>query len=267
MSSLMYNEIYVTGYAEDVNKFIAECTVDGYLSFGKCIPMPKKLQPKNPKNLSQKAYAWRQEHWGTGFDCYDISESGAPFEVVDLPEKTVVCAEADFDTENFAPMTAINALSDRYKELSFFVNSLAEDGSIKDICDDMETYITFESALEDDADRSRSMEDLCERISLLRDDAYDLETSFTHLLGNCALSGYRDTFDAFELTVSHKIEERDVAAHCIRFLKQVEKFEMNLKEMHDDLIALGVQEQYNEIGSNLAFFRAFVAKILVQLNL
>ena len=66
MPSLMYNEIYVSGYAADVNKYIAECTVDGYLSFGKCIPMPKKWQPRNPKNRSKKAYAWRQEHWGSG---------------------------------------------------------------------------------------------------------------------------------------------------------------------------------------------------------
>ena len=79
MSNLMYNEIFVTGDGDKVNQFLAECTVDGYLSFSKGLPMPKELQPSDPKNLSFGAHAWRVEHWGTCYDCYYINEDSSAF--------------------------------------------------------------------------------------------------------------------------------------------------------------------------------------------
>lgn len=267
MSNLMYNEIFVTGDVDKVNQFLSECTVDGYLSFSKCLPMPKELQPSDPKNPSFGAHAWRVEHWGTGYDCYDINEDASAFETFELDNNGLTLASADFDSEWMAPTAAINTLRLRYKDLSFFVNSMAENGSIKDICDDMESAITFDSESENEDDRRKLMENLCERVCELRDNAFSLETSFTHLLEICALSGFRDTFDFFDVTVSHNIEDRNCAIYCINFLKQIEEFQVNLKKLHRDLMDCCLTEDYDQIDSNLAFFRAFVAKILVQLNL
>lgn len=254
-----YNEIFVTGKEDRVNQFLAECTVDGYLSFSKCLPMPKELQPVDPKNPSTEAYAWRVEHWGTGYDCYDINEDASAFVMFKL-DNGLTLASADFDSEWMAPFAAINTLRARYLDLTFFLNSMDEDGSIKDIFDSIE----FEVEHRDD---DPLQEKLIKRIDELRDDAFTLETSFTSLVQTCVLSGQRFSFDRFEVMVAHKVEDSFVAARCISFLKNVETFQSNLNKLYDDLIAYDVQEDFNDIDANLDFFRSFVTKVLVQLNL
>ena len=259
MSLRTYNEIFVTGKEDRINQFLAECTVDGYLSFSKCLPMPKELQPVDPKNPSLDAHAWRVEHWGTGYDCYDINEEASPFATFELDDGLTL-ASADFDTEWMAPIAAINTLRARYMDLTFFVNSMDEDGSIKDIFDSIECEI-------EDEDDDTLRESFFKRIDELRDDAFGLETSFTSLVQTCALSGQRLSFDNFEVTISHKVEDSFVAARCISFLKNVETFQSNLNKLYDDLIAYDVQEEFNDIDTNLDFFRSFVTKVLVQLDL
>ena len=260
MSQKTYNEIFVTGNEDRINQFLAECTVNGYLSFSKCLPMPKELQPVDPKNPSLEAHAWRVEHWGTGYDCYDINEEASAFETFELVSNGLMLASADFDTEWMAPITAINTLRARYVDLTFFVNSMDENGSIKDIVESIESEIELE-------DEDQFLERFEKRIDAIRDDAFGLETSFTSFVQTCALSGQRLTFDNFEVTVSHKVEDSVVAAHCIRFLKNVETFQSNLNKLYDDLVAYGVQEDFNDIDVNMDFFRSFVTKVLVQLDL
>lgn len=260
MSHKTYNEIFVTGKEDRVKQFLADCTVDGYLSFSKCLPMPKELQPSDPKNPSLEAHAWRMEHWGTGYDCYDINEDASAFETFELDNNGLTLASADFDSEWMAPIAAINTLRSRYMDLTFFVNSMDEDGSIKDILDSIE----FEIEHEDD---DSLLESFVKRLDEVRDDAFGLETSFTSLVQTCALSGQRLTFDTFEVTVSQKVEGSFVAARCISFLKNVETFQSNLNKLYDDLIAYDVQEDFNDIDLSLNFFRSFVTKVLVQLDL
>lgn len=260
MSNLTYNEIFVTGKEDRINQFLAECTVNGYLSFSKCLPMPKELQPADPKNPSLDAYEWRVEYWGTGYDCYDINGEASAFQTFELDSNGLMLAAADFDSEWMAPITAINTLRARYMDLTFFMNSMDENGSIKDSIESIESEIELE-------DEDLLQESFQNRIDALRDDAFGLETCFSSLVQSCALSGQRLTFDSSEVRVSHKVEDPVVAAHCIRFLKNVETFQSNLNKLYDELIAYDVLEDFNDIDSNLDFFRSFVTKVLVQLDL
>lgn len=182
MSNLTYNEIFVTGKEDRINQFLAECTVNGYLSFSKCLPMPKELQPADPKNPSFYAHAWRLEYWGTGYDCYDINGEASAFQTFELDSNGLMLAAADFDSEWMAPITAINTLRARYRDLTFFMNSMDENGSIKDSIESIENEIELE-------DEDLLRESFQNRIDALRDDAYDLETCFSSLVQSCACPG------------------------------------------------------------------------------